>query len=171
MEDERKDLEPIRKLDIDFWGKGKEVRRKSSPYVVENFGSGSKWRNYRVPRQIEYVDTETGELHRGVQVVGERYRIDSAYFVKLYSLRVLRMLSRAGVAVFSYMCERIRYDGTVPIDVRECVKELGYGNSKSVYNGIQELLGLDVIRRKSQGEYYVNPNVVYRGDRTGIKKI
>ena len=144
---------------------------KSSPYVVEDFGSGSRWRNYRVPKKIEYVDTQTGELLSGVQIVGNMYQSDTAYFVKLYNLKVLGMLSRAGVAVFSYMCERIQYDGTVEIDVAECMEVCGYSNSKSVYNGIQELLGLDIVRKKSQSVYYVNPNVVFRGDRTGIKQI
>ena len=47
--------------------------------------------------------------------------------------------------------------------------EMGYKTRKSVYDALIELLNYDILRKRTgEGFFWVNPNVVFRGDRTWV---
>ena len=58
----------------------------------------------------------------------------------------------------------------IKIDAVDVSERLGYKNKRSVYDGIFELLLNEFLYRKTGagGEYFVNVNKIFRGNRIGI---
>lgn len=141
-----------------------------SPWDVEVVRVKRKYKNLIKPEIVELVDESTGEVSVGTRSVVSTKFMDSTDFIKFYDWKVLRDLGRCGVGVLSYVMNILRYDGIVHINIDKCKKYLGYNNSRSVYNGLSELVGLDVLRKVKgmPASYYVNPNVLFRGDRSKV---
>ena len=114
---------------------------------------------------LETVNLKTGEVRSAVQLVGTQKVYDITDFIKLYEPEVFVRLGSQGVAVFSYIMSRLQFGGFVQIDMKDCLTFTGYTTRKSIYRGLDELKEKDIIRPKCEGEYWVNPNIVYRGQR------
>jgi len=98
---------------------------------------------------------------------------DNASFAKLFkgNYSVLKMLSSVGFNFFFYMVEFLLTSNHyfIYVDVDKVAKEMGYKTRKSVYDALIELLNYDILRKKTgEGFFWVNPNVVFRGDRTYV---
>ena len=117
---------------------------------------------------VETYNLETGEVRRAIQLVGANKVYDMTDFIKFYDPRVLVGMSSEAVAVFAYIVSRLQFGGYVQFDYKECVEYTGYHSRQSVYRGLMELGKKDVVRQKGRGEWWVNPNIVYRGQRDEI---
>lgn len=54
----------------------------------------------------------------------------------------------------------------ININMQSCVYDCGFKTRKSVYDGIIELLSKNIITRSSiAGRYWVNPLIIFNGDR------
>lgn len=142
-----------------------------SPYDVDVKRWRYSKRYYGAARQVDVVNEETGEV---VDVaLSSTYKpryVDGTRFVKVYDPAVLTQMSKTGVGVFAYVMSVLGYSNIVSVSVDKCMEMNRWNSVKSVYNGLNELLGLDVLRRDKEmrGAYFVNPNVLYRGDRRRI---
>ena len=139
---------------------------EGNPYIVKVTKVRKRFRPEVIGgKPVEVINTETGEVTVGTQLVGRQKTYDSSEFIKWYDPKVLIGLSSAAVAVFSYIVSRLRFGGIVSFEYKNASEYTGYVNRQSLWRGLQELLRLDIIRPKAKGEYWVNPNIVYRGQR------
>lgn len=139
-----------------------------NPYEIDvkRWKYGKKY--YGGAKQVDVVNTETGEVVDVAMSSTYKPRYsDATRFVKVYDPLVFTQMSKTGVGVLAYVMTALGYGSIVSVSVSKCMEMNEWESSKSVYNGLNELLGLDVIRRNPdlKGTYYVNPNVLYRGDR------
>src|SRR5574344_619202 len=141
-----------------------------SPYSVDVRKCRRKYRSMLKAESVDVVNEQTGELSSCTRFVGQMRLYDTTDFVKLYDWALLRSLGRCGVNVLSYVMDTLRWDGVIEFNLKKCKRYTSYKNSKSVYDGLNELLALDVLRRSEEcdGTYYVNPNIMFRGDRSKI---
>ena len=114
---------------------------------------------------IETVNLKTGEVRTATQLIGMHKFYDTTDFIKFYQPSVLIGLSREAVAVFSYITSRLQFGGYVCIDYADCISYTSYTSRQSIYRGLRELEKLDIIRPRSRHEWWVNPNIIYRGQR------
>lgn len=114
---------------------------------------------------LEIINKNTGEIKNATQLVGTQKIYDTTDFVKLFQPSVLIGMSTNAVAVFSYIISQLRFGGYVEFNYTECLKYTGYTSRQTLYRGLIELVRKDVIRPKKKGEWWVNPNIVYRGQR------
>lgn len=117
---------------------------------------------------LETYNLETGEVRNAIQLVGQNRYYDTTDFVKLYDPGALVGLSSEAVAVFAYIASRLQFGGYVQFSYEECMEYTNYSSRQSVYRGLIELSKKDVVRRKSRGEWWVDPNIIYRGQRSEI---
>lgn len=117
---------------------------------------------------LETYNLKTGEVRSAVQLVGSQKIYDTTDFVKFYEPGVLVGMSSEAVAVFAYITSRLQFGGYVQFSYEECIEYTKYHSRQSIYRGLIELERKDVVRRKSRGEWWVNPNIVYRGQRDDI---
>lgn len=136
---------------------------------------GGVYFNYETKRfkERELVDEETAEVKRYKEKFDVMPYGDNASFAKLFkgNYSVLKMLSSVGFNFFFYMVEFLLTSNHyfIYVDVDKVAKEMGYKTRKSVYDALIELLNYDILRKKTgEGFFWVNPNVVFRGDRTYV---
>lgn len=115
---------------------------------------------------VQIVDRSTGEIKTATQIVGNQRYYDTTDFVKLFEPAILVKMSRAEVVVFSYLVSRLQFGGYAVFDYKECLAYTGYNSRQALYRGLIGLNRHDVIRPKKRGEWWVNPNIVYRGQRS-----
>jgi len=115
--------------------------------------------------QVEIVSTKTGEVRTATQLVGKQKLYDSTDFIKFFEPEILVGMGAQAVAVFSYIASHLQFGGYVQFEMQDCLSYTQYTSRQTIYNGINELLSKDVIRPKGKSEYWVNPNIIYRGQR------
>lgn len=117
---------------------------------------------------VETYNLETGEVQSAIQLTGNNKFRDTTDFVKLYEPGVLIGMSSEAIAVFAYIMNNLLFEGYMKFNYRECIAYTKYHSRQSVYRGLMELREKDVVRQKGRGEWWVNPNIVYRGQRGEI---
>lgn len=133
-----------------------KVRKRVRRRYKYNLAKGGK---------ITVADTETGEVSNCIRVEESDYYVDITAFCKVYDVSVLMLLSLVGLRVLFYIMQTLAYKETVAVDLKECMQFTGYKNVSTIYSALRELESLEVIKKKSRLEYFVNPNVIYKGDR------
>lgn len=78
------------------------------------------------------------------------------------ALELVSELSKTGLRLYNYMYQfSLRKNGILYFDKKEAKFQLSFRESKSIYNGINELLNKGIIaRRKSNEEFYYNPKYI-----------
>lgn len=120
---------------------------------------------------LETVNLKTGEVRSATQLVGTQKIYDTTDFVKLFEPGILVGMSSGAVAVFSYLMSRLQFGGYFVFNYNDCLEYTGYTSRQAVYRGLMELARMDVVRPKERGEWWVNPNIVYRGQRDEFETI
>lgn len=139
---------------------------KDNPYKVVAKKHRKRFKAEVVGRNsVELIDRKTGEVKLATQIVGNSRYYDTTDFVKLFEPAILIKMSRAEVAVFCYLISHLQFGGYAVFDYNECLVYTGYNSRQTIYRGLVELNKKDVIRQKAKGEWWVNPNIVYRGQR------
>lgn len=122
---------------------------------------------------VEAIDMNTGE-HHGTYI-GSTKRVDEEQFVKLFvsNIALTFDLKAAGIKAFNVLMyvmqntiekDKVFIDRLVLDDFNEIYqKKL----SRAVlYRGLAELVECKIIARSlREGEYFINPNFVFNGDR------
>lgn len=130
-----------------------------------------KWRNASsTDKRAVLVATnpETGEI-LGHTTFMRQVDVDEEQFTKLFlaQFEAFFDLTKAGIRVFGYVmkCLRPRID-MIYFDKDECMQYTQYTSLDSIYRGITELIKAGILARsKSDSMYYINPLIVWNGDR------
>ncbi len=147
---------------------------KENPFINDELVLQTKDKRVRVGLKLDdtrIADPDTGEMR---QVYGHIYTktlVDSGRFIKLYvnSMSSIFSLQKAGGKVLTYICQNLGIgQDYVDIDIKDCMFILGY-TRQSVYNGLDNLLLAGIIARSnSRVRYWINPNVIFNGNRLRI---
>jgi hypothetical protein len=142
-----------------------------TPVLIENRVVKAK------TKRMKIVNEDTGELSRMVSETPEFVaKYDRLRYIKLFtgSAGMLADLNTRGVALFAYVMEHLPPGGkAVYINKAKINKLERYRSLRGVgyYAGICDLISHGVLARV-EGEpntFFINPNVVFSGDRTKIK--
>lgn len=142
-----------------------EIKTRSKRVKVSKFGKDDK---------VDLVNTDTGE-HHGTYITTTK-RVDEEQFLKLFSSNIALTfdLKAAGIKAFSVLCfvtqnKAIEKD-LVTIDkyvLEDFNEEHQKKLSKAVlYRGLTQLIDAKILARaRKEGDYFINPNFVFNGDR------
>lgn len=154
------------------------VRHKTNPFI-DDLNIKIRHKNVKVSKlgkkdNIDLVNTDTGE-HHGTYI-GTTKRVDEEQFLKLFTANIAMTfdLKAAGIKAFNVLCwvmqntaierDKVFIDKYVMDDFNEVHNKK---MSKTVlYRGLNELINTQIIARSQrEGEYFINPNFVFNGDR------
>jgi hypothetical protein len=129
-------------------------------------------REYKVGVKVDYESGEMSTLYEP----GKSAMIlhDSKQFVKLFtdSLQLLLSFSDSGQKLFLFIVSQLKInDDIVWLNSADVVKACGFTRS-TFYMAVGEMLTKKVLARKlgSTLEYWLNPNIVYNGNRVSLSK-
>jgi hypothetical protein len=154
------------------------VRHKENPYLQElNVTTRSK--NIKVTKlgkqdDIRLTNHDTGEMQG--TYIGTTKRVDSEQFLKLFTSNIAMTfdLKAAGIKalnVVMYVMQTSAIEKDViyldKIIIDEFNEEHKKKLSKTVfYKGVTELINAKILARTiREGQYFINPNFVFNGDR------
>lgn len=159
-----------------------EERFKYNPYeaiVNKHFKTFEKDQK----KTVYLMDSNTGQVmvdKENKPIRMDRYEgkkssiIDDQIYIKIFgsSLKNLVALSEPGFKVMLYVMMNIRpKTERVEILPALAVKKLNYKTTKSVYDGISNLIENDVIARSEFSNlYWINPTIFYNGSRRHLFK-
>lgn len=154
------------------------IRYKENPFISE-LEITTRRKNVKVSKigkddKVDLINTNTGE-HHGTYITTTK-RVDSEQFLKLFTSNIALTfdLLAAGIKAFNVLCwvtqnkaierDLITIDKYVLLDFNEAHKKK---LSKAVlYRGLTQLIGAKIIARaRKEGDYFINPNFVFNGDR------
>lgn len=114
------------------------------------------------------VDLDSGQAVVLIDSGGGVFRRDKDTFVKVFRNPVLFKINGVCAKVFWYVVFNLKPNlGWVDIDVRD-VMDMGVSSDRYVYSGIRRLVALGVLAKRDKGSYWVNPEVLYNGNRTKV---
>ena len=119
-------------------------------------------------------------VNRNGEVTGhtaflQMVEVDEAKFAKLYLSQFAAFwdLPKAAIRVFGYIisCCLLPKKDSFFIDIDESLEYTKYSSSKYINNGIAALVNAGIIAKSNrQNKYFINPLVVFNGDRVTFAK-
>lgn len=101
--------------------------------------------------------------------IGVRKIVDKGEFIKVYKGAIFALfdVSKKAQLVFAYFMTAMKMnDHEVYFDAKECMEKTGYRSTRSVWEGLGELLKKGFIARSQKTHiYYINPELAFNGDR------
>lgn len=120
------------------------------------------------------VNRESGEID-GYSSFMRVVEVDQEQFTKLYTseLAAIWDLSKPGIRVLTYvMSALIPNRDTIIFDISKCMEFTQYKTENSVTSGLADLVEHGIIARtKNYWEYFINPMVVFNGNRVAFAKM
>lgn len=118
------------------------------------------------------ISSDDGYLSVGAGssgVIDSQYLMDSGESCKVYRGDLARAcidgLSCSGMVLFGYVVMHLgRNRDRIRLSPSVCCKAMGISR-KTFYRGIGDLIRYNVIARRSSAIYWVNPAIVYNGNR------
>lgn len=139
--------------------------------IVEHVGD-SKSRKVIGHSFQDVVDKPTGNVSKQkILVLGEQKIVDKQEYTKLYMGEIQRFfgLSKGSLKLVDYIMKNIKYGEDRICLYYPDVKEKLDMIKTTMYASIRQLIKVDIIARASTpGCYYINPAVVFKGDRIAI---
>lgn len=137
--------------------------------IVKKYKTASKTGEKAILRAI----TEDGEILGHTQFI-RQIEVDEQQFAKLYLSNFTSFfdLKPAAIKVFGYILGQLipNKDEFVFL-LEDCIKYTGYKTKASVFQGLGELVENEIIARgKTDFLYYINPMVVFNGNRITFAK-
>lgn len=122
-----------------------------------------------------WVDPETGESYNVTKIVkGKTEMHDPMMYTKVYLSAFMHLndLTHSAVKMFNYMVHTLKanketvYLNCADIEVQCKMSKATY------YSAIKELIEAKIIARKlgSSMEFWINPNILFNGNRTKLVK-
>jgi hypothetical protein len=144
-----------------------------SPYIVELH---SKY----IQAAPEHRAVEIDGVPHGIYEIpkGRTIPIDTAKYSKLFKNygMLLANLNEAAIKMFMYIHEHLGVNSDyVCITKEDYLKYYGYAptNKYTYYQALEGLLKADVMKKKAGSTvcYWINPNILFNGDRTKLKNV
>lgn len=123
--------------------------------------------------EIQMIVNQSGEVE-GHTAFMRFIEVDEEKFTKIYLGQFHNFwdLSKPAIRVFGYiMSVLIPKKDWFYFDMTDCLKYTKYSTEKSVFEGISSLIESGIIARsESHIRYYINPLVIFNGDRVTFAK-
>lgn len=120
----------------------------------------------------DVVDKPTGNtLKQKILVLGEQKVVDKQEYAKVYMGEIQRFfgLSKGSLKLVDYIMKNIKYGEDRICLYYPDVKDKLSMIKTTMYASIRQLIKVSIIARASTpGCYYINPAVVFKGDRIAI---
>ncbi len=153
---------------------GKYPTAAVSPYTVELYSK------YIQPKEEHQTMYDQDGILCGVYKIpkGSVRVCDSGMYSKLFknSGKVIANLSDSAIKLFMYIHEKLEINSDIICIMREdYLSYYGYAvnNKYAYYQALEGLLAAGIITKKAGSTvcYWVNPNIIFNGDRTKLKNI
>jgi len=122
---------------------------------------------------LKAFDEQTGEVLGHTQFI-RQIEVDEEKFAKIYlsNFSFFFDLKQNSIKVFGYILTQLRPNNDIVIfDREDCMKYTGYKGDASVFRGLGQLLENRIIARgKADNLYYINPMVLFNGNRITFAK-
>jgi L-rhamnose isomerase len=120
-------------------------------------------------KPLKLADTETGEILDQELFIHQRKEVDKKEFVKVFNEHIATIfnLSSRALKLFGYIMESLKMNNdTFYLDQKKCMKYTNYSSATTLSFAIAELIDKEIIARADNiNLYYVNPSIVWNGDR------
>lgn len=144
--------------------------------MVEEIEPGTK-RKMITPSNKELVQTvyngQSGEFI-GHTAFMQYVEVDEKQFAKLYLSNIAAFwdLNKSSIRVFSYIMSNIKPNqDKIYFILEECIEFTGYKSKTMIFSGLASLLENKIIARgRASFEFYINPLVVFNGNRITFAK-
>jgi len=144
--------------------------------MVQEIDPGTK-RKLVTPSNKELVQTvyndQSGEIV-GHTAFMQYVEVDEKQFAKLYLSNIAAFwnLSKPAIRVFTYIMSTIKPNqDRLYFILEECIEYTGYKSKTMVFTGLAALLENKIIARgRTSFEFYINPMVVFNGNRITFAK-
>lgn len=133
------------------------TKKKFKDYPLE--------KSLRIPGKAEgltVVDSD-GTVKDNVDgIIYTAKRYDARVFFKLYRLGVEKIatMSLPAVRVLMYMVDNMYCYEPKEFSIDECMGYTGYKSKSYLYKALKELYKNDIVLRRKNGDYEVNPNII-----------
>ena len=118
-------------------------------------------------RKRELADVETGERILVDQITKRVYGTKSFWKVYLMDfLSVLGIIDSKQLDVFIHICENTNQSNNLFIGTYKDIAEACKVSQPTIAKIVKKLVANNFIRRKQNGVWYVNPNILMRGNDT-----
>jgi len=123
--------------------------------------------------EIQMIVSDAGEVEGYSQFL-RFIEVEEAQFAKLYLSQFSAFwdLSKPAIRVFGYIINVLKpKSDSFILRMEPCLEYTGYKHRKDVMTGISSLIENGVVARSEYGdEYFINPLVVFNGDRVTFAK-
>lgn len=138
--------------------------------IVKKFKSSSGQDQKAV---LQAIDPNTGEV-LGHTTFIRQIEVDEEIFAKIYISQFAHFweLGKQAIKVFGYIMTQLKPGQDMFIFLLDdCMKYTQYKNHRSIHQGLTDLLKSDIIARgPSEVLYFINPLVVFNGNRVSYVK-
>ena len=122
---------------------------------------------------LQAIDTNTGEILGHTQFI-RQIEVDEDKFAKFYLSNFSSFfdLKPSAIKVFGYILEQLTPNrDSFNFYMEDCLEFTGYKSKVSVFKGLTQLIKSGIIARgRTEYEYYINPMVVFNGNRITFAK-
>jgi hypothetical protein len=124
--------------------------------------------------EIQMIMSTDGEV-TGYTAFTRFIEVDEEKFAKVYLSQFATFweLSRAAIRVFGYILTVLRpKQDSFIFKMDDCLEHTKYKHKKDVLSGLGNLIECNIIARSNYDwEYFINPLVVFNGDRVAFTKM
>lgn len=147
--------------------------RHSNPFTIEGLETKTFARKEN-KKVKEFVDVNSGEMFNVIELKGTSttVTIDTFKYTKLFNknLPTVGELTVPELKVLTYITDNLVPNRDyVTVHMDECAEWCGYKSSVQVYKGLIGLIEKNIIARGKHSMFWINPNIIYNGDRTQNK--
>jgi len=140
----------------------------------------AKFNSYK--KYIKQKDVVSGIIRKNIceadtgVVIGhkilafDKKSVDTGVFVKVFTSDLSwLLLSTSGLKLLHYIFENLKINSdTVNLKTNDIMKIYKYKSRSSIYSGIKELESMQIVSKKEDSIYYINPDYFFKGDRSKL---
>lgn len=121
---------------------------------------------------LRAIDEKTGEV-LGHTAFIRQIEVDEEQFAKFYlnGFQAFYNLKPASLKTFGFILKQLKpHKDVFDFSLEDCINDTGY-TKQTIYRGLTELLNSEVIARgRFDYQYFINPMVVFNGNRVTFAK-
>ena len=140
-----------------------------NPFIeIMEFKTGNQTK--MIGKKIAYIEDKiNGNATLEQMAFGIRQTVDKEEFVKIFSSNIRKTfnLSLTAFKLFGYVCEAMKInEDTIVFNILKAMESTGLKSKTSVNIALTELLDKNILARTNEYYiYYINPAVVFKGNR------
>lgn len=123
--------------------------------------------------EIQMITSSDGEV-MGHSAFMRFIEVDEESFAKVYISQFTAFwdLSKPAIRVFGYILTVLKpKQDSFIFDMGDCLEHTKYSTEKSIFEGLSNLIECGIVARSNRHyKYFINPLVVFNGDRVSFAK-